>query len=271
MPDGVPEILAHRAGPVRHGVPRHAEQTLPAFRETWAGQRVTCELDVRLTGDGVPVAFHDATLRRVTGRPGRLEELDLPAFRALRADLLGADRHLARTERPVPLATLDDVLRFARASRARLNVELKNLPGEPAFDPSGRTAELVAARLRASGIPASRLTVQSFWAGDVTVLSALLPGVRRSLLAPAGQGERGVELAVAAGTDAVGLAWPTPPEVVREARDRGLAVMAYTVNEADGVRDAARARVDAIITDDPAMARRALAAAAAPPAATRTT
>src|SRR3954447_15452614 len=124
-----PQIVAHRVGALRRGVPWHAEQTLPAFAETWARERVMCELDVRFTADGVPVVFHDATLQRITGRKGFLHELDAAGYRALRADIVGADRVLARAALPVPLAALSDVLAFARRSGARLNVELKNLPG----------------------------------------------------------------------------------------------------------------------------------------------
>lgn len=35
------------------------------------------EFDVRLTADGVPVLFHDATLQRITGLPGRVTDLTL--------------------------------------------------------------------------------------------------------------------------------------------------------------------------------------------------
>ena len=139
-----------------------------------------CELDVRLTADGVPVLFHDATLQRITGRPGYLHEQDLRAFRSLRADVLGADRVLARARDPMPLATLEQVLGFARRSGARLDVELKNLPGDPAFDPTPRTAKRLAGLLRSSGVDPRRVLVQSFWADDVAVLAKRLPEVRHS-------------------------------------------------------------------------------------------
>jgi glycerophosphoryl diester phosphodiesterase len=153
------------------------------------------------------------------------------------------------------------VLRLARRGRAHLDVELKNLPGEPAFDASPRTADRLADHLLASGIPAHRLTVQSFWAEDLVVLGRRLPGVRRSLLVPAGAADVGIEVALAARTEAVGLAWPAEPEAVRAAQARGLWVMTHTVNDVQGVLAAAAAGVNAIITDDPAMARRALATA----------
>ena len=158
----------------------------------------------------------------------------------------------------VRLATLDDVLRFARRSGAHLNVEHKNLPGDPGFDATSRSAEELAARLLRSGIPAHRLTVQSFWPDDMIVLGARLPGVRRSLLVAADQAQVGIEIADVVGADAFGLEWPVAPDVIRAGHECGLYVMAYTINRADDVRAAARAGADAIITDDPATARMAL-------------
>ena len=96
------EIHAHRAGPLSDGVVVDAEQTLPAFARTWSEQRVTCELDVRFTADGVAVVFHDPDLRRMTGMRGRLHELDLSAFRALRTDTPHRDQEVRPDVRPDP-------------------------------------------------------------------------------------------------------------------------------------------------------------------------
>jgi glycerophosphoryl diester phosphodiesterase len=243
------EIHAHRAGPLSDGIAVDAEQTLPAFARTWSQQRVACELDVRFTADGVAVVFHDHDLRRMTGARGQIHRLDVVAFRALRTD----------TAAPVPFATLDDVVRLARRLGGALNVELKNLPGQPGFDPTPATAERLAGVLRAARIAPRRLTVQSFWAPDLAVLSRLLPEVQRSLLVAARAEAGATERALMAGAGAVGLAWPAPPDTVRRAHDHGLRVMAYTLNEPAAVRAACGAGVDVIITDDPAMARATLA------------
>jgi len=255
---GMVEIHAHRAGPLSDGVPVDAEQTLPAFARTWSEQGVVCELDVRFTADGVAVVFHDPDLRRMTGTRGRVHELDLAEFRALRTDILGTGRRLALALEPVPLATLAEVLRLARRSRAGLNLELKNLPGQPGFDPTEATAERLAGVLRRSRIAPHRLTVQTFWAPDLAVFGRLLPRVRRSLLVEPGDEDDGIERALMAGAGAVGLPWPASADVVRHAHDEGLQVMAYTLNEPAAVREARRAGVDVIITDDPAMALVAL-------------
>ncbi len=83
------------------------ENTLAAFRA--ALDRPACdglEFDVRLSGDGVPVVCHDATLERVQGRPDRVDALSAEA--------------LSRFDVP----TLADVLEVA-GRRAFLDVELK--------------------------------------------------------------------------------------------------------------------------------------------------
>jgi glycerophosphoryl diester phosphodiesterase len=255
----VVEIHAHRAGPLSDGIAVHAEQTLPAFVRTWSEQRVVCELDVRFTADGVAVVFHDPDLTRMTGARGHVHELDAAAFGALRTRVLGAA--------PVPLATLDEVLRLARRHRAALNVELKNLPGQPGFDATEATAERLAGILRGSWIATDRLMVQTFWAPDLAVFGRLLPEVRRSLLVEPGGEAHGIERALTARADAVGLAWPVSAATVRRAHDHRLCVMAYTLNEPAAVRDAWRAGVDVIITDDPAMARAELNRTRAAPAA----
>ena len=252
------EIHAHRAGPLSDGIPVHAEQTLPAFAQAWSEQRVVCELDVRFTADGVAVVFHDPDLMRMTGMSGQVHELDLAGFRALRTDILGADRRLALAAAPVPLATLAEVLLLARRHRGGLNLELKNLPWQPGFDPTDATAERLAAVLRGSGIAKHQLMVQSFWAPDLAVFGRRFPGVSRSLLIERGADGHGIEPALMAGAGAVGLAWPVAPDTVRRAHDHGLRVMAYTLNDPAAVRAASAAGVDVIITDDPSMVRRTL-------------
>ena len=75
-------IIGHR------GASAHApENTIPAFRLAERAGADAIELDIRLTADGVPVAAHDPTALRMTGRRhaiaaesfARLRELDAGA------------------------------------------------------------------------------------------------------------------------------------------------------------------------------------------------
>ena len=104
-------LYAHR-GLHGNGV---AENSLAAFRRACEAG-VGIELDVRLSADGEVVVFHDATLKRLCGREGRVDSLTLAQLRAI----------------PLPdgsrIPTLQETLQQANG-RAPLLVEIKNGPG----------------------------------------------------------------------------------------------------------------------------------------------
>ena len=80
-----PLAIAHRGG-----MGLAPENTLAAFGRATALGLTHLETDVRTTRDGHVVCFHDPALRRVTGHPGRVADLDLADLRRLRVG--GTDR-----------------------------------------------------------------------------------------------------------------------------------------------------------------------------------
>jgi glycerophosphoryl diester phosphodiesterase len=117
---GRPRVWAHR------GDSAHApENTMLAFDRAREAGADGIELDVRFDGDRNVVVFHDSELARLTGRPGRMEQLPAAERAALR---VGGE--------PVPL--LAEVL---ASCDLEIDVEIKS-------DTAGRAGALVAAVAR---------------------------------------------------------------------------------------------------------------------------
>lgn len=106
--------IAHRGLWSPDGPP---ENSLSAFQAAGAAG-YGIELDVQLSADGEAVVFHDETLERMTGRPGRVRDLSA-------ADL--ADLRLKGSDEKIP--TLLETLAIV-GHRAMVHVELKTPPGE---------------------------------------------------------------------------------------------------------------------------------------------
>src|SRR5687767_14329580 len=105
-----PLIIAHRGASAAR-----PENTLGAFRRALALEADGIELDVQITRDGVPVVFHDSSLRRLTGTSGGIARQTWAELRGLRV----------RQTEPIP--RLVDVLRLTRGLTV-VQIELKSGP-----------------------------------------------------------------------------------------------------------------------------------------------
>jgi glycerophosphoryl diester phosphodiesterase len=76
-----PIPFAHRGGAAVGD-----ENSMAAFERAVQAGYTYLETDVHATSDGVPVAFHDDTLDRMLGRPGRIEDLAWSDLMALRVN-----------------------------------------------------------------------------------------------------------------------------------------------------------------------------------------
>lgn len=231
-------VLAHRGSPdPAHGV---GENSLEAFERARQLGADGVELDVRLAADGTLVVCHDALIAGVG-----------PVAEATAADL--------PPEVPVLEAALE------ACGEMTVNVEIKNLPGEPGFDPtealSDRVAEVVAGQGRTGSV-----VVSSFWPGTLEALRDRHPGVATGLLVTGWPDpSASVAAAVGFGCRAVhpNLALVSG-DLVAAAHDAGLAVATWTVIDRSGVTTARSAGVDTVITDDVALALDLLGRSSAP-------
>jgi glycerophosphoryl diester phosphodiesterase len=126
-------VVAHRGDPAHR-----AENTLEAFDAAVAVGADAVEFDVRVAADGTAIVMHDPSVDRTTDGQGLVHELTLGELKRLRIRTPDG----GATEVP----TLEETL--ARLSgRVAIDVELKNLPGEPGFD--GEREIALEATLRA--------------------------------------------------------------------------------------------------------------------------
>ena len=254
-----PPIHAHRGGPLEFAKPTYGENTLPAFRAS-ARRGFVLELDVKLTKDRVPVVIHDATLDRTTPCTGQVQARTLADLRAnCPSDIVGTDDNFvqlgARDRRRTPLPKLSEVLELARWSGARLNLEIKNQPTDPDYDPTPGFATTVIEAIKASGFPPARLIIQSFWFPNLDVAKQLLPEAEVSFLHTGGS-TGGLTFPDSRGDDWASPQWPVDATYVSTAHRLGMRVVPYTLDTRDAIAAAVNGGVDELITNDPLLARR---------------
>ena len=253
-PAGAMEVHAHRGGALANGVPVQPENTLEAFRNAHATGADVIELDTKLTADGVPVVIHDATLDRTTDCAGQVRSLTARALaRRCRVDILGTSGNFVPVEdSDVRVPTLRSVLRWAKRNGAVLNLEIKNMPTDPDFDPTPAFARRVLDVIDRSGIRRSQVLVQSFWPPNLD--EAKGRGYRASFLTLQQMNDGGVAFAKARGYDVLSPGWEPSALYPQLASAAGLPWVPYTLNTEAQIRKAGAMGAQAVITDDPTLA-----------------
>ncbi|MFE0738720.1 glycerophosphodiester phosphodiesterase [Streptomyces sp. NPDC058855] len=234
-----PLPFAHRGG-TADGL----ENTAAAFRRAAAAGYRYFETDVHTTADGRLVAFHDATLDRVTDASGRIR--DLPWATVRQARVAGKE----------PLPLFADLL--DEFPEARWNVDVK---AESALLP-------LLALIRRTGAW-DRVCVGSFTEARVARAQRLAgPRLATSYGVRGVLGLRLRSLGIPAALRAGAVAAQVPerqgviPVVdrrfVREAHARGLQVHVWTVNDPERMNALLDLGVDGIMTDHLETLRRVL-------------
>lgn len=138
-----------------------------------------------------------------------------------------------------------------------VNIEIKNLPGEPGFDPTERAAREVAELVVETGrVPT--VVVSSFWPATLEAVSNAAPDLATGLLVASRSDPLGaVDVALSHGSHAIHPHLHLVSKgLVAAAHDAGMVVAAWTVNEPSDLRAVKEAGVDTVITDDVALALR---------------
>ncbi|MEX0991576.1 MAG: glycerophosphodiester phosphodiesterase [Actinomycetota bacterium] len=238
-------MVAHRGASSTH-----AENTLSALEAAVAAGAQAVELDVRLTADGVPVVIHDPDVSRVSEGEGLVAEMTFQQVRAL-----DVSRGL---HGPAEVPSLSEVL-AALSGRAAAVIEIKNWPQQPGFDPDHGQVEAVIRELDDAGFSGPVLLASFNWA-SVDRARVLAPGMPTGLLSVSGVADPGLALE-RAGEGGHAFVLPHVSDLVAEgpafvgsAHEAGVRVGTWVVDEENAVRTLFSWGVDAVATDDPAMA-----------------
>ena len=205
----------------------HLGNTLGAFARSRAAGADGVELDVRRAGDGALVVHHDPIIEGV-----------------------GAIVELSRDLLPPGVALLEDALR--ECSGMTVNVEIKNLPIDPDYDPTEEIVGLVLAAVYAAGA-GERVIVSSFSLASIDAARAVAPATRTALLTlPSWDQARAITATAAHGHHALHPHRRSlDVDLVDRARAAGLSVHPWGVDDPASALSAEALGVEAIITDDP--------------------
>jgi len=247
--DAFPQIVAHRGASSTR-----PENTIPSFEEAIRLGAGIVEFDVRLSRDRVPVVIHDAAVDRTTDGTGPVHELTAEELSSLNA---------GTAAEPTPLPTLAEVLRCT-SGRTAIAVEIKNIPGEPAFEPTREPiVEAVHAELERQGFDGAVLVV-SFNPSSIAASKSVAPDVPTGFLTTdLIEPREALAFAASAGHDMVlpgtRASIPAGPSFVDEAHAAGLLLGTWTVDDPQTFEMLLERGFDAVASNDPEMALAVLA------------
>ncbi len=251
-PDAGPLVVAHRGG-----AGLGPENTLPTMARALAAGAHVLEVDVRLSADGVPVLVHDADLRRVCGTAERVDRTDWSQLRRRRVPA-----------RPGPggggagLTSLAELLEAFPGVPLSLDVKDARVLG-----PMARVLRQGRAlhRVCIGGLLEAHLADARALCGPGTATALGWESVVRLMLAARAGRRPGIVWAPFAH---VPMSWGRLPlfseRVMPLARELGIRVMVWTVQEETAMARLVGAGVDGVVTDHPHRLSAVLSGAPAP-------
>jgi glycerophosphoryl diester phosphodiesterase len=229
---GTPQVIAHRGASARA-----PENTLAAFRRAAELGADAIETDLRVTREGRFVLLHDARVNRTTNGRGHIADLAFDAVRRLDAGSWFGEEFAGER-----IPTLEEALAIAAELDLGVYLELK-------APVDGSLPFALAERLRRSR-RLDHIVLLSFDPAALALMHASEPRLATGLLV----GRSGPTIAAARRAGARLLApryRRISARLVRRARQAGLGVVAWTVNEREEMRKMLSLSVDGIMTNWP--------------------
>ncbi len=240
----LPLIIGHRGASAVA-----PENTMAAFREALAVGADGIEFDVRLTRDGVPVVIHDSTLRRTGGLPHRVAHLTSEEIGKVD---VGSWFSTSFANEIVP--SLAELFTLFQSNNSTLYLEMK-------CDSASEHQALGEACVKAIDEHSfkERVVVECFQLPALRILKEIDPEIKTvALFEPALTNpsvlsdQRIINQTRDVGAAALALHHRLAREsLVKKAKDAGLHVAVWTVDDPAWIERARSSGVDALITNDP--------------------
>jgi glycerophosphoryl diester phosphodiesterase len=236
---------------------RKPENTLPAFQYAIDVGVDALEMDMAVTKDGVIVISHDPILEPpVCSGPqpkALIHSLTLAEVREW--DCGRVQNPHFPTQETIPgtrMPTLDEAFALAKQGNFDYNIETKSFPQKPEYTPAPDVfARMVLDKVRQYKLE-KRVILQSFDFRTLVAMKKLAPEIRLSALTEADTRPFSVIAAEAkAGIISPYFTLVTPAKVA-EAHAAHLQVVPWTADMPEVWDKVIDAKVDAIISDDPA-------------------
>jgi glycerophosphoryl diester phosphodiesterase len=257
------KILVHGHRGARAASP---ENTLPAFEYAIAQGVDVLELDLAVTRDNALVVSHDPEMNAVHCEPppgsgDKPERIirNMTLAEVKRWDCGSKGNPEFPNQKKIPgtrVPTLYEVFEATKNAKVEYNIETKIFRDKPQLTPSpAEFARLVFDAVRRARLD-SRVIVQSFDNRTLIEMKRLAPGIRLSMLTPSSPMDALKNWVTACREAGAGIVSPNHLTVtagrVQEARAAGLQIVPWTANKPADWERLVEAKVDAIITDDPA-------------------
>jgi glycerophosphoryl diester phosphodiesterase len=250
-----PRILVHGHRGARA---RRPENTIPAFEYAIAQGVDALEMDMAVSKDNVIVISHDPILEPpVCSGPSAKAIIRQLTLAEVRQWDCGAVRNPRfETQQTIPgtrIPTLDDVFQLALRGAFDYNIETKSFPDHPEYTPSPEEfSRMVLEKIRHYHLQ-ERIILQSFDFRTLIAMRKLAPEIRLSALIENDSRDFKAVSAAAGNAEIVSPEFHlVTPEKVAAAHRAGLQVVPWTANTPADWDKLIAAKVDAIISDDPA-------------------
>jgi glycerophosphoryl diester phosphodiesterase len=238
----VPYVVAHR------GVSAvYPENTLSAFQAAVALEVDWIELDVVTTSDGGIIVSHDRTADRCTDGTGLFKTKSLDEVKRLDAGIRFGEQFAGER-----IPTLDEVISLVEETSVRLCIEIKGDTPDDTLANARATVTLLQQRdflqrTAISSFEPNCLRAIREW--EPLLAINLDPMPQNGTLSP----WKLCQQCLRCGANFISHTYEyITPVMLAEARAHGLALWAWTVNDAESMRRMIDLEVDAILTDDPA-------------------